>query len=777
MPENNIYTKTTATFGSKEYELTPEIETLFGDTENIDLSICATAWNKQVDLGMSMINSSTESIYTGIIPTVAPTDYNIVKRYVSNHSPYDALAYNYQFSPAKPSDKIGMYPCLVSGSSNATTGTIYYDDWNFYNRTSNAKFFTGFNFNEVVCICPTITGWQKNNITGAAATIPWDDFISAPDNYYVNNTDLPNVCYVWNGTSFVQSSASAGINNIRPAYIFNSTWYKGVSYIGILPTSAEFEILNFKSSNTKNLTAGDVPAGVNVSANANSDGLHTRMPWGKCTTNNTFGNTYCATLIDYTPIKSSINWGLLPHASGDIPASTDTVFQVEEITTDQYYCELSHKYNYSNTSATRYGYSSIKTAAKIYYSGKLYHDLLAGLGMYFVKSSTALTGLTPETVFNSSEVYLGAMNANGYTVQQFITGTDLQNYTGYNKTGSWNGAGFNPNKPLDKEDMFDDIPITMNANGQSFLKWYAMTGTALTNLLAWFGSEDIPAGFNPMDRIVGVMQAPVSVPSISSCGSAVNISFGYHSGTLVECPLAQGQPLLNQGSSSVLHLGGYTIPQGNSYLDYEPYTKIDLYIPYCGTVSLPPSVFRGASLKVEFIYDIFTGECSGLVYRNGTFYTSIGGNFTSMQAVSSENVGAIKQAVVNGCMSVIGGAVATIGGVATGNGLAVAGGALAMAGSAVKTTEQLNAISPEMRGNSGGRCNFYKPNCCVLYMTEPKPDDIETYSKHYGRPVEKTLTLSSGMGFTRCISPRINGTMTETERIEIERMLETGVIL
>lgn len=326
--------------------------------------------------------------------------------------------------------------------------------------------------------------------------------------------------------------------------------------------------------------------------------------------------------------------------------------------------------------------------------------------------------------------------------------------------------------PVRDKDEYADIGLTLNANGQSFLKWYAVTASGLEQLLSWCNSEEVPAGFEPLDYIVGVMQAPCSIPAIAATSGA-DIYLG---------PENTGVPahlLGNQGNYSVMHLGGKTIsPLYNSYLDYEPYTKIDVYIPYCGSVSLPPSVFVGATINIDFLYDIFTGECAGVIYRNNTYYTSLGGNFTTMQAVTAQNVGAIKEAVINGCMSVIGGGAAAAAGIATGNIVAAAGGLAAMTTGTIKSLETLNGISPTMRGNSGGRVNFYKPSYPILYMTRPDIDPPQNYGHTVGYPCNKTRKVGGCHGLIVCTDVDTSGiNATNKEKEIIKQLMETGVYI
>lgn len=76
----------------------------------------------------------------------------------------------------------------------------------------------------------------------------------------------------------------------------------------------------------------------------------------------------------------------------------------------------------------------------------------------------------------------------------------------------------------------------------------------------------------------------------------------------------------------VLHLGGVTInPKYKSWLDYEPYTTMSLYVPFCGTVDLDCKLWMGHTLDVYLAVDYNTGSCAAMLLRDGTLTSTIDG--------------------------------------------------------------------------------------------------------------------------------------------------------
>ena len=55
----------------------------------------------------------------------------------------------------------------------------------------------------------------------------------------------------------------------------------------------------------------------------------------------------------------------------------------------------------------------------------------------------------------------------------------------------------------------------------------------------------------------------------------------------------------------------------NSYMDFEPYTSVSIYVPYCGTQELQPSLVVGRKLNLTYCVDMLTGACTAIVMGRG----------------------------------------------------------------------------------------------------------------------------------------------------------------
>ena len=374
-------------------------------------------------------------------------------------------------------------------------------------------------------------------------------------------------------------------------------------------------------------------------------------------------------------------------------------------------------------------------------------------------------------IFQDDKIYKPIIKdgyVTGYT-DNLTAESDIDNYT----YDSGMGHEVPDRKPVpDDVDELDDSEITLNANGNSFIKWFAVTGQNLLSLIDSFDSETVPAGFVPLDHIVGVYQAPFNIPDFSNCGSLTNIFVGKYDTNV------QGMPLLNQGSYSTTGIiaSKYIEPTHNNFLDYEPYTSLSLYLPFCGSCNLDANLFVGKTVNVDYYFDIFSGDVIANVYANGSLYKTLSGNFTISQPITSQNVGLQKDTVIKGAVGVATNMLGTAGFAMSGNISGALSGAVGATISSISTYTHLNGISPVATKGGGGRSIFYTCKNIILYKSTAI-ENHGAYEKYKGKVCNYDSKLSECHGYTVVDNPHIEIKCTNTEKDEIKKLLEEGVIL
>ena len=164
--------------------------------------------------------------------------------------------------------------------------------------------------------------------------------------------------------------------------------------------------------------------------------------------------------------------------------------------------------------------------------------------------------------------------------------------------------------PTDGINPWDDEPIEgLTVPGKSaidtgFTKMYEVSDTELKNLAAFLWSDNFLDNVkkffsDPKEIIVGIAIMPIK-PTV---GSAQHIKAGG-----IDTGIS-GLPLLSQYKLEE-DLGEIYIQRAtDSFLDYPPYTKIVVHLPYVGDHSLDVNKIMGKTLKLKYLFDFLTGSC------------------------------------------------------------------------------------------------------------------------------------------------------------------------
>lgn len=248
------------------------------------------------------------------------------------------------------------------------------------------------------------------------------------------------------------------------------------------------------------------------------------------------------------------------------------------------------------------------------------------------------------------------------------------------------------------------------------------------------------------------------------------------------------------GNSHHVHLGQYTsdttgirvydrifsdgtsvtIPwQASDWRRNAPYHELYLYIPYVGLITLSPSDLIGdTTLNVSVSIDVTCGDAVFTVYT-GTkrFIGQYTCNMAAPFAIGTSNVPITSQ--IN---TVVGATIAGAAAIASGGSTAVlaamTGGTLSLAND---IAGQPTCIGSNMGGAVLGLTD--KVICySVFHDTTVAPSSVSAVK---GTPYNGVLTLTSNMGYVQTNNASVSsiGTMTDTERDEINALLDGGIYI
>lgn len=229
--------------------------------------------------------------------------------------------------------------------------------------------------------------------------------------------------------------------------------------------------------------------------------------------------------------------------------------------------------------------------------------------------------------------------------------------------------------------------------------------------------------------------------------------------------------------------GTIEIPRmNNNFLDYEPYSKYYVYVPFCGVTSLPDYI-AGKEITVSIYPDVPTCSCTAVISSEGRKIATLRGNFGSSIPVTSDGSGLKTAAVINSMANGLVG----LGEMAAGAGLdnpgLVIGGGMTAISSILQTALTFGQAFGYSVGSSGDTSFFGIGNRCEYYIAYPQwnnPDgeDTNIYGHTYGFVVNKRGIIGDFEGFTVCDNPHVTGfSCTSDEKDEIERLLCKGIII
>lgn len=300
-----------------------------------------------------------------------------------------------------------------------------------------------------------------------------------------------------------------------------------------------------------------------------------------------------------------------------------------------------------------------------------------------------------------------------------------------------------------------NTPLIVVPSQQASALWaiYNPSLAQLNQLGSWLWStnfiDQILKIFNdPMQAIIGLHKV-YATPNISGTG---NIKVGYLDSGVGSNIVGNQYTYIDCGTVSLREYYG-------NILDYNPYTTVQLYLPFIGIVPLDVADVTRASISVKYGVDVLTGAClaSVSVQRDnagGVLY-QYSGNCACQYPLSSGSY-----------MGMVTGAIGAVGSLAKGN---IFGTALSIAG--MHTNIEHSGGFSGNAGAMGGK----KP---YLIVSRPQTAMNDGFPAIQGYPSNVFVTLGSCTGYVQVADCHVeNISATDNELEKIKQLLKEGVIL
>lgn len=316
----------------------------------------------------------------------------------------------------------------------------------------------------------------------------------------------------------------------------------------------------------------------------------------------------------------------------------------------------------------------------------------------------------------------------------------------------------------DFDDTSDKVEIpplpSISAASTGFISLFNPTLAQLNELASYLWSDLFEIDgwkklfADPMDAILGLSILPVSVPS----GGTREVRVG-NIGTGISLTVAGSQFVeVDCGSINVSEYWG-------AYLDYEPYTQAQIFLPYIGVRPISVDEIMSKTVRVVYHVDILTGACCCFVKcGDSVLYT-----YNGQCSIPIPITGANYTSVVNGVISVA----ASVGS------LVSTGGASAPTAIPAIANSVVNQMKPQIEksGSISGSAGILNMQTPYLILIRPRQALPSKQNEFIGYPSLITVKLTELSGYTEVQSIHLeNIPATQEELAEIQSLLERGVI-
>ena len=299
----------------------------------------------------------------------------------------------------------------------------------------------------------------------------------------------------------------------------------------------------------------------------------------------------------------------------------------------------------------------------------------------------------------------------------------------------------------------------------------------LEKIAQWFYNQT--EKIDIANNVISLKEIPFSLSTLNIVPLDTDLKIGGVNVTYNNENIKVGQIVSPATTSVSVIFGEFNIPRlSNTFLDYSPYTKYELLLPFAPTPVTLPDWCVNKTVSAIFLYDIYTTACQYVIECNGERICSVSGIFGVDRPISAQNV-ALKDASrlssqVATASSVLGGVMSAtngnIGGIMSG----AIGGVSALSQMIMSGKQNyMYTVGANGDSSSVGLCH-----AAHLKITRTLSAEDSNFTHVYGRPLCKYKKLSSVTGYTKCDNVNTTGlSCSENEKQRIKQLLETGIYI
>lgn len=464
--------------------------------------------------------------------------------------------------------------------------------------------------------------------------------------------------------------------------------------------------------------------------------------------------------------EAMVNW----YSDSSLETAVSVPFIQNANSNDTYYCS-------QETYVMKIEFGINNSGFLVDYAFKTEEDLLL-----FIAGTYGIHFIVNETIYKPiiTENFVV-----GYT-DNLDTASDLDNYTDTDHDMPVTPPG-PPVPPGDDEDNDDPLSSVGAPFGTGLAHYYVSTvdGAALNQISEAMSTWDIDATKKDLYRNLiscKIVKPPTAVPATPGVFEIYGVKPQYQ-GADITINEVTGNPDIT--------FGPYSIDRKfNDFRDRAPYSRAEIFLPYCGWCALPSHVI-GRSVSVSYYSDIIAGTVKAIVYCGSNPVAEASGVMSVDIPFAAENVGEKVAAANIGMLAYGRAAIQTAAGIGTavaskgksGWGNILSGGTAVM--SAYNQLAQVeNGNYTEICGKSGDGCALAGVDTIVIKITRPLYGGNTTapfvpagFAHTVGFVSMKQAKVNACNGLIVCDNVEVSGISgaTDAERAEIKRVLESGL--
>ena len=282
---------------------------------------------------------------------------------------------------------------------------------------------------------------------------------------------------------------------------------------------------------------------------------------------------------------------------------------------------------------------------------------------------------------------------------------------------------------------------------------YGMTIERLNQLGGFLWGANIFDEFslvnsNPIENIISCKNIPISLSGTDEIIHLGNVDTGTNGAKV-------------STNFSTLNVGQIALPtKYNSFLDFAPYTKVTIYLPYIGFKEIDATIAIGKTLKVAYVADVITGGCIAQIFINSVRFYEFSGEMGVDIPITASNRAQVEASYISN---------------AVGMGASLASGNITGAVDSVlaSATAKYNYSSTD---TPNANCVASVNRTCYVIIERPTYQELSQFNHTKGKMCNLSKTIGSLKGFTICdANIDLKGiTATEQEKQEISNILSSG---